>query len=140
MKQTPTTLSASDNFPNPLRTLVVDDSVAVLYGLCAYLRTQPMFQVVGTAGHGSEALYMAELLNPDLILMDRHMPFMDGLQAAAILRSRAPYTRIIIMSLEDSTTAEEQARAHGAHGFIGKLRIIEDHLIAEVRRVFHWTT
>ena len=56
MKQTPITPPARDNLPNPIRTLVVDDSVVLLEGLCTYLEAQPLFQVIGTAMHGSEAL------------------------------------------------------------------------------------
>jgi DNA-binding NarL/FixJ family response regulator len=131
MKKTPTTPPAPNTFPQPLRTLVVDDSVVLLEGVCAYLKTEPLFQVIGTAMHGSEALYMAELLRPDLILMDLHMPVMDGLQATVILRRRVPNIRIIIMTLEGSATAEAKARAHGAHGFIEKSRIMKD-LITEL--------
>jgi len=79
---------------------------------------------------------MAESLGPDLVLMDLHMPVMDGLQATAILRRRVSNIQIIIMTLEDSATAEAKARAHGAHGFIGKPRIIDGRLITEVRRAF----
>jgi len=135
MKQTPTTPPAPDNFPQPLRTLVVDDSFRFLKALCAYLQTQPSFQVVGTAVDGSEALHMVELLEPDLVFMDLHMPFMDGLQATAIQRRRMPNMRIIIMTREHAATAEVKARAHGANGFIPKLGIT-DGLITEVRRVF----
>ena len=137
MKQTPTTPPAPDNFFYPLRMLVVDDSVVLLKGLCAYIKTQPLFQVVGTAVDGSEALHMAELLGPDLILMDLRMPVVDGLQATAILRRRVPNIRIIIMTMEASAPAEAEARAHGAHGFVWKSQIIDDHLITEVRRAFY---
>jgi len=137
MQPPPLTPSAPNKFPRPLRTLVVDDSVVLLQNLCAYLSGQPAFQVVGTAVNGSEALYMAEMLGPDLILMDLRMPVMDGLQATAILRRRVPNTRIVIMTLDDSAPTEAQARAQGAHGFIWKLQILGDHLIAEVRRAFH---
>jgi DNA-binding NarL/FixJ family response regulator len=116
--------------------LVVDDSFRVLKALCAYLKTEPLFQVVGTAMGGGEALHMAEVLGPDLVLMDLHMPVMDGLQATAILRRRLPHVRIIIMTVENSATAEAEARAHGAHGFIWKLRIRHG-LITEVRQAFH---
>ncbi|MGA2604441.1 MAG: response regulator transcription factor [Verrucomicrobiia bacterium] len=136
MKQTLTTLPAPDNRPPRLRTLVVDDSVMFMEGLCAYLMTEPLFQVVGTALDGSEALHMADMLEPDLVFMDLHMSFMDGLQATAILRRRMPSMRIIIMTKEPAATAEVKARAHGAHGFIRKLGIT-DGLITEVRRVFH---
>jgi CheY-like chemotaxis protein len=85
--------------------------------------------------HGSEALYMAEVLEPDLVLMDLRMPVLDGLQTAAILRRRVPDLRIIIMTMEDAATAEALARAHGAHGFIEKPRIMDD-LMAVVHRAF----
>jgi DNA-binding NarL/FixJ family response regulator len=136
MKQTPTTpFPPHDNHPHPLRTLVVDDSVMFMEGLCAYLMTEPLFQVVGTALDGSEALHMVDMLEPDLVFMDLHMPFMDGLQATEILRRRQPYVRIIIMTAEDSATAEAEARAQGAHGFIWKPQIMND-LITEVRQVW----
>ena len=109
----------------------------LMKSLCAYLKSQPLFQVVGTATDGSEALLMARLLAPDLILMDLHMPVMNGLEATVILRRQAPNARIIIMTMQDSTATEAEARAHGAHGFIGKARIIDDHLITEVHRAFH---
>ncbi len=104
--------------------------------MCAYLKTEPLFQVVGTAMGGGEALHMAEVLGPDLVLMDLHIPVMDGLQSTAILRRRRPHVRIIVMTVENSATAKAGARAHGAHGFIWKLRI-KDGLITEVRQVFH---
>ena len=136
MQQTFSAPPAPANFPQPLRTLVVDDSVALLGGLCAYMKTQPVFHVVGTAADGREAVYMTELLRPDLVLMDLNMPGTDGLQATAILRNRVPHVRIIIMTLEDAGTAAAEARAHGAHGFILKPRITND-LTIEVQRVFH---
>jgi len=116
--------------------LVVDDSVMFMEGLCAYLMTKPMFQVVGTALDGGEALHMVELLEPDLVFMDLHMPFMDGLQATEILRRRMPNMRIIMMTRELAVTAEPRSRAHGAHGFLRKLGITHG-LITEVRRAFH---
>jgi DNA-binding NarL/FixJ family response regulator len=133
VKQTPITPPTPDSFPHPLRILLVDDSVVLLERLCAYLKTQPSFQVIGTATNGSYALHMVELLAPDLVLMDLRMPVMDGLQTMAILRRRVPNMRIVIMSMEDSATAEAEARAHGAHGFIWKPRIMSD-LTTELRR------
>jgi CheY-like chemotaxis protein len=136
MRQTPPTPPAPDNLPQPLRTLVVDDSFKFLKALCAYLQTELLFAVVGTAMGGGEALHMAELLGPDLVLMDLNMPVMDGLQATAILRRRLPKVRIIIMTVENSAIAEAKARAQGAHDVVWKLRI-KDSLITQVRQVFH---
>jgi CheY-like chemotaxis protein len=84
---------------------------------------------------GAEALALAELLGPDLVFMDRHMPVMDGLQATAVLRRRLPNIRVIIMTMAASPAAESEARAHGAHGFIWKQRIMGG-LLAEIYQVW----
>jgi DNA-binding NarL/FixJ family response regulator len=127
-----------DNFPIPVRTLVVDDSAVLLENLCLYLKAKPLFQVFATAADGSEALRLAKLHEPDLVLMDLNMPVLDGLQATAILCRYLPNLRIIIMTADDSAQAKAAALAHGAHGFIRKEAIMNDLiLMAEVRRVFH---
>jgi len=127
-----------DNFPVPLRTLVVDDSTVFLESLCLYLKSNPLFEVFATAADGSEALRMALIHKPDLVLMDLNMPVMDGLKTTVVLRQCMPNLRIIIMTLED--TAESKARAHGAHGFICKQAIMNDLILkTEVRRAFHPT-
>ena len=91
--------------------------------------------MVGTAANGGEALHKADVLAPDLVLMDLHMPCMDGLQATALLRRRLPTTRIIIMTLDETAKTKAATRAQGAHGFVGKSRMSDD-LMAEIRRVF----
>ena len=135
INQTPHTSPALSNLPQPLRTLVVDDSFRFLKAVCAYLRMEPLFQVVGTAMGGGEALRMAEVLGPDLILMDLNMPVVDGLQTTAILRRRVPTVRIIIMTMDDTGAARTEARAQGAHGFIWKPGI-KDSLITEVHQAW----
>jgi len=95
--------------------LVVDDFTVQLENLCAYLKLKPLFLVFGTAADGRKALCVAQLHEPDLVLMDLNMPALDGLKAAAILRRCRPNQRIIIMPLDDSGQAEAEARAQGAH-------------------------
>jgi two-component system, NarL family, nitrate/nitrite response regulator NarL len=119
---------------HPLRTLIVDDSTLLLACLRQLLDTQALVQVVGTAANGREALAQADALTPDLVLMDLHMPIMDGLQAAALLRRRLPSTRIIMMSLDETAITKATARALGVHGFVGKTQITGT-LMAEIQRV-----
>lgn len=134
----PTRGELSDSFPIPLRTLVVDDSAVLLENLCFFLKGKPLFQVFATAADGSEALRLAALHEPDLVLMDLNMPVLDGLKATAMLRSSLPNLRIIIMTVDDSAQAKAAAVAHGAHGFIRKELITHDAtLMAQVRRAFH---
>ena len=129
------TPAVPDHTRLPFRMLVVDDSATLLERLCHFLDTQPLLQVVGTAGQGNEALFMAKVLRPDLVLMDLNMPLVDGLQATAILRRSLPDIRVIIMSVDDSPEAQASARAHEAHGFVGKARIMSD-LMTEICRAF----
>jgi DNA-binding NarL/FixJ family response regulator len=119
----------------PVRTLIVDDSPLLLSCLRQFLDGQALVHVVGTATNGIEALHKAESLTPDLVLMDLHMPRMDGLQATTRLRSRLPNTRIIIMTLDETVSARASARKHGAHGFVGKTHMPRT-LTPEIRRVF----
>ena len=135
MKDTLTTSFAPDGVRPYFRTVVVDDSATLRENLCRFLGTHPLIRVVGTATQGNEALHMAELLRPDLVLMDLNMPLMDGLEATAILRRRFPAMRVIIMTVDDSIGAITAARAQGAHGFVAKARIMSD-LMTEVGRVF----
>lgn len=135
MNDIPALPVVADRIRPPFRTLVVDDSVRVLAGLCRLLETQPLIRVVGTAAQGSKALQMAEVLQPDVVLMDLNMPLLDGLQTTAILRHRFPDIRVIIMSADDSPKAEASARAHGAHGFIWKPQMMSV-LMTAISRAF----
>jgi DNA-binding NarL/FixJ family response regulator len=119
----------------PIGTLVVDDSPLIRKELCDFLGTQTLLRVLGTAVNGAEALQRAEVLMPDLVLMDMHMPCMNGLQATELLRLRLPGARVIIITAEESVSARSAAREHGAHGFVQKMQLRRD-LMTEIRRVF----
>jgi two-component system, NarL family, nitrate/nitrite response regulator NarL len=135
MKDTQARPTVPHRIRPPFHMLVVDDTACVLAGLCRLLETQPLIRVVGTAAQGNEALQMAEVLRPDVVLMDLNMPLVNGLQATAMLRHRLPDIRVIIMSVDDSPEAQASARAHGAHGFIWKPRMMSV-LMTEIGRAF----
>jgi DNA-binding NarL/FixJ family response regulator len=126
--------TATGDARRPLRTLIVDDSALLLAVLRRFLDGESLVRVVDTAFDGVEAVRKAEILTPDLVLMDLNMPGMDGLDATVLLRRRLPDTRIIIMTLDDTLRAKNSARAHGAHGFVAKCRLVND-LMTEVKRV-----
>lgn len=100
-----------------LRVLVVDDDRDVRLLVRLNLEVGGMFEVVGEAGHGVEAVRLAHDLQPDVVLLDLEMPVMGGLEAIPIIRRCAPAARIVVLS---GSEAREAARARGAHAYLSK--------------------
>lgn len=138
MKAIQNTPALRDRMRSPFRTFVVDASTFLLERLCRLLDAQPMIELVGTAREGLEALYLAQVLQPDLVLIDLNMPLLDGVHAAAMLRRRHRHMLVIIMSIDGSPTAQASARAHGAHGFVWQPRLHGD-LMSEIHRASNET-
>jgi len=89
-----------------IRVLVADDSATVREYLAYLLGEDPALEVVGTARDGREAVEQAERLKPDIIVMDVHMPRMNGFEATRQIMERVP-TPIVMVSA--STSREEVA-------------------------------
>lgn len=85
-----------------MRILIVDDSELVRRSLIGMLSCEAGWEVCGEARDGSEALRKARELLPDLILLDIHMPGINGLETARLLRREVPKTKIIVMSQDDA--------------------------------------
>jgi DNA-binding NarL/FixJ family response regulator len=100
--------------------VLADDQPAVRAGLRMRLELEADMQIVGVARDGHEALYVAHRLKPDFVIMDLEMPVMDGLAATKTLKSSAPETRVIILTIHDDETSRQQAREAGAAGFVSK--------------------
>ena len=85
----------------PIRILVVDDHTLFRRGLTALLAGDPHVLVVGDAGDATEALRRAQELAPDLILLDNHMPGVNGVDALPSLREAAPGARILMLTVSE---------------------------------------
>jgi DNA-binding NarL/FixJ family response regulator len=117
-----------------IRLLVVDDRAAVRTGLRIWLALEPDLEVVGEASDGAEAISLTQALRPDVVLMDVEMPSMNGISATAALRSLAPQSAVVILTLHDDAATRTRAREAGAAAFVAKHRM-EETLLAEIRRV-----
>jgi two-component system response regulator YesN len=114
--------------------MVVDNSPRFLRTVCSFLSQYKIVEVIATANCGSEALQAVDILRPDLILMDFHMPFLNGLETMAEIRSRFPATRIIIVTGYDSAELRQASLESGALAFIPKLYVSRElpHLLAKI--------
>jgi DNA-binding NarL/FixJ family response regulator len=106
----------------PIRVLVVDDQLLIRESIAALLDIQPGITVVGTAGDGREAIDRALESRPDVVLMDVRMPIMDGIEAVAVLRQRAPDCRVMMLTTFDDEEYVVQALRTGASGYLLKDR------------------
>lgn len=108
-----------------LRIVVVDDSPAFLQVVCALLELEEEVDVIARVADGLEATDVVADLQPDLVLMDVHMPHLDGLTATMLITQQCPLTTVALMSSEDSSELRLDCRAFGAEHFIHKPELRE---------------
>jgi DNA-binding NarL/FixJ family response regulator len=103
-----------------IRVLVADDQAAVREGLATLLDLTPGIEVVGEARDGAQAVELVAEHAPDVVLMDLHMPGVDGIQATAQITRDHPGTRVVVLTTyADDATIQGALRA-GALGYLTK--------------------
>ncbi len=114
--------------------LLADDHAVLRSGLRLLLTSQNEFEVVGEASSGTETLFLAEQLQPDLILLDLSMPVLGGLDALPTLLKLVPYARILILTMHDDPQYLRQALEHGASGYVLK-KAADTELISAIHAI-----
>jgi len=100
--------------------LIADDQEVIRRVLCLLFASQSDFEVCGEAENGQEAIEMAQVLHPDLIMLDLSMPVMNGIEAACELKRLMPMTPIIVFSEFTDVFSEREARTTGVAALISK--------------------
>jgi two-component system, NarL family, nitrate/nitrite response regulator NarL len=106
----------------PIDILLVDDHHLVLDGMRALLAEEPLFNVVGEARTGKEAVEMAAELKPRIVIMDISMPDMDGIEATQLIRKnkRLSKTLVLVVSMYSNREFVDELLAVGASGYLLK--------------------
>lgn len=108
------------NKSKDVKVLLVDDQQNVRIGLRMLLQLEPGATVIGEAGTGAEAVELARVLNPDVVIMDVEMPGIDGIAAARQCIGLWPHCIIIILTIHDRPEVRERALSAGAWAFVEK--------------------
>jgi two-component system response regulator DevR len=110
----------SDQQPQPLRLLVVDDHEVVRQGLIALLDRRRGFEVVAQAGSVAESIDAAARFQPDLVIMDVRLPDGTGIEACREIRAARPATRVVMLTSYPDEEAVLSAIIAGASGYLLK--------------------
>jgi DNA-binding NarL/FixJ family response regulator len=104
----------------PLRIVIADDQASVREGLVLLLDGLPDIEVVGAAADGEQALGLVAAQQPDAILLDLHMPVLDGIGATRRLAAEHPGVAIVILTTYADDTSVLHALQAGARSYLTK--------------------
>lgn len=117
----------------PIRILVVDDHTLFRRGLTALLARDPRLCVIGDAADAGQAQRKAQELQPDFILLDNHLPGVNGVEALPALIEAAPNAKILMLTVSEDENDLAAALRSGASGYL--LKTMEgDDLTAAILR------
>jgi DNA-binding NarL/FixJ family response regulator len=104
----------------PLRVVIADDQASVREGLVLLLGGLPGIEVVGAAADGEQALELVAEHQPDAILLDLHMPVLDGIGATRRLAAEHPGVAIVVLTTYADDTSVLEALQAGARSYLTK--------------------
>ena len=103
-----------------MRVLVVDDQAPFRQAARAVVNVTPGFEVVAEAESGEEAVELAHTLEPDVVLMDVHLPGMDGMSACRAIVEDHPATTVLLLSTYREEDVPGDTRTCGAQAYVNK--------------------
>ena len=112
------------------RVLLVDDEQAFLDLGHSLLIRNDEFEIVGEATNGTQAVLMAQDLQPNVVVVDVQMPGLNGFETTRQILEVSPESKIVLVSAAEDPQYENLARAAGALGFIEKSRLSPERILA----------
>src|SRR5215470_4440647 len=119
---------------NQIRILTVDDHAVVRDGIAALVGTQSDMKIVGEASNGNEAIDQFRALRPDVVLMDIHMPDVNGIEGLIAIRKEFPDARVIVLTTYKGDVQAKRALEAGAQAYLFK-NLLRHELLTTIRDV-----
>lgn len=117
-----------------VRVLIVDDHAIVRQGLRALIESRTDMKVIGEASHGRDALKVARVQVPDVVVMDITMPELNGIEATRQLLKCLPDARVVGLSMHSERRLVVEMLRAGASAFVLK-EYVFDELLNAIREV-----
>lgn len=102
------------------RVLIVDDHQLIIDGLKAFVSKDESLEFVGECNNGEDAIRYADILNPDIILMDIEMPRVSGIQASEEIKKTHPEIKVLIISMHQEKGLIKKLLERGVDGYLLK--------------------
>jgi DNA-binding NarL/FixJ family response regulator len=103
-----------------MRVLIADDHHIIRKSISSILESRPDIQVCGEASNGEEAVSKAQLLKPDLLILDISLPDSNGLEVATAIKKLLPEVPILLLSAYGGEQMSEEVKRRGFQGFVSK--------------------
>jgi polysaccharide biosynthesis transport protein len=118
-----------------IRILLADDQKSIREILRVRLEAEADFEIVGTASDGHTAIELAEILHPDIVLLDMEMPGMGGVEVTRLICQALPDVKVLVLSAHNDDQYINQAIHAGAMGYL--LKNTPSHELREAIRFVH---
>ena len=119
----------------PIRILIADDHQLLRQGIRNFLALEPDFDIIGEAVDGEDAVTKAQMLLPDVMLLDINMPKLTGIEVAGKLKQLCPTVRVMALTIHDDENYMMKMIQNGAAGYL--LKDVEPSVMVQaIRRVY----